>query len=357
MRKKCVMFLGIWAVSLLNAAASYDVLGIGSPIADMIIPVSNEFMATVPGERGGSQEVDLKNLKYILHNSGVEPKCAPGGSASNTLKGLSNLGTKAAFLGKVGQDPVGNRLVQNLRNSGVISLLLPSKAETGQLISLLTPDGERTFRIYAGSSLELGPADLKPSYFEGVKLVHIEGYALRNPGLVPKAVEMAKNSGAKVSFDMGCHELAGHNRELIMEMIRKHIDIVFANEDEIRALTGLGPHAACEYLKDFCEIVVVCIGKEGCLVGKGDRVILCPTTSTKVVDTTGAGDLFASGFLHGYLEGYRVEDCARLGNLLGGKVITVYGAEISQEKWTEIREKIAEMPINKIELLKIEKVH
>jgi sugar/nucleoside kinase (ribokinase family) len=350
---KSFLFAAILAVGSLHATCSYEVLGIGAPVADMILPVSHEFMANIPGQRGGSQEVDLGTLKGILMKSPAEPKYVPGGSAANTLKGLASLGTKAAFLGKVGQDEVGKRLETNLLNAGVISLLLPANTGTGQLVSLITPDGERTFRIYAGSTLELGPNDLKKEYFEGVRLVHIEGYALRNFGLVQRSVELAKQAGAKISFDLGCHELANVHREYIMQQISNHIDIIFGNEEEIGVLTGLDPEEACEYLTQYCDIVVVLRGKKGCLIGHKDELIACQPFPAEVKDTTGAGDLFASGFLHGYLRGYSLENCGDLGNLLGSTVVQVYGAEIPNERWFQVKNWVN----SKFELIKNEKVH
>ena len=183
-------------------------------------------------------------------------------------------------------------------------------------------------------------SDLKREFFEGVKLVHIEGYTLLRGDLTLKAMEMAKQAGAKVSFDLASFELAGSFKKEIIDMLTHHVDILFANADETRSLTGLTPDQGCSMLKDLCDIAVVSLNKDGCLIGHGPEVMHCIAYPVEPLDTTGAGDLFAAGFLHGYLTGQSLPRCAHYGALTAAEVVQVFGAEIPDETWQHLRKKI-----------------
>ena len=190
---------------------------------------------------------------------------------------------------------------------------------------------------FLGAGAEMKPDDLDPDYFKGVSLVHIEGYSLLVEGLTDKAMQLSKAAGAKVSFDLASFEITRTYKEKIIALLSHYVDIVFANTDETHALTLLGPEKGCMILKDLCDTAVVSMGKEGCWVGTSQDLNYCPAIKTIPEDTTGAGDLFASGFLHGYLSGHSVEECARYGALTASEVIQVIGAELPPEAWARIK--------------------
>ena len=329
-------FLGICQACF--GCPDYTVLGIGAPAMDILIPVEEEFLQTIPGDKGGSLPVSWEDFSRIMeYGQSKETLIASGGSAANTIKGLANLGQLSALFGKVGKDDMGMDFTSRMKSFGVLPLLIEIDTPTTQVAGLITPDGQRTFRYFLGASSKLSEKDITPHLFKNVKLVHIEVYALYNGNVVEKAIRLAKKEGAIVSIDLGSFEVVKQFKSRLLKLIPQ-VDIVFSNEDEIQALTGLDPETGCEALKDMCSISVVKMGKDGCWVMSGTEKILSPGIPAKVVkDTTGAGDHFASGFLHGFLDGRSLAECAYYGNLTGSAAVEVYGAEIPESKWIELR--------------------
>lgn len=319
----------------------YEVLGVGAPILDQIILVTDEFLKKVPGKKGGTELIDYNQMIKLIKQSGKEPTTIIGGSSSNTIKGLANFGHKCAITGKLGNDRSGSLIEKTLVNQGIIPLYQHSPMPTGQSLCMITPDGERTLRTFVGASGEMKGTDLNPAWFEGVKLVHIEGYTLLNESLTERAMILAKEYGAKISFDLASFEIADRYRERIVHLLSHHIDILFANELETRIFTKLDAERGCDILKDICETVVVFLGDSGGWVARGNEKIRYPAFEANPLDTTGAGDLFASGFLHGYLKGCSLEECARRGAIAGSAVVQVLGTEIPPDVWKLIKETLA----------------
>ncbi|CRX38710.1 adenosine kinase [Estrella lausannensis] len=316
---------------------STNVLGVGAAIVDYLIEVEDDYLFTISGSKGGCELIDYKNFKKILHDNQDRPiRTATGGSGANTVKGLARLNIQSALLGKIGHDEEGMFFLNRVVQMGVIPMLIPCNLQTQQVICLITPDKQRTMRCYLGAGGQFKEADLNKGFFLGFNHVHIEGYALRNGKLVEESLKMAKECGCTTSFDLGCYELAEEFKERILERVLPLVDIVFANKDESFHLTGKFPKAACEDLLAICPTAVVLVGKDGCYVGEKGIVKHCPTNAVSMLDSTGAGDLFASGFLYGYLKGYEGTLSARIGNFLGGSVVQVIGAEIPDERWPGI---------------------
>lgn len=315
----------------------YDVLGIGAPFLDHVVQVSEEFLAGLPGGKGGMIPVDYQTYRKLLENCGSLPTVATGGSCANTIKGLAHLGHSCALAGKLGSDQAGRVFLNGLEKLGVASRMIKTETPTGQVICFVTPDSQRTFRSYLGSGSEMGPDDLKPEMFEGVRLVHIEGYTILNPGLTQRAMELAKDANALVSFDLASFELVESFKNPLIRLISEYVDILFANENETESLTRLSPEQGSLILKDLCEIVVVMTGKDGCWVGHADEHIRCPAKSVEPIDTTGAGDLFAAGFLHGYLNGQSLRKCAYYGALTGAEVVQIFGADLTPAVWEKLK--------------------
>lgn len=319
---------------------SYEVLGIGAPFVDQIVYVSDDFLKKVTGKKGGMTPIEYKQLTSILQKCSENPITIPGGSSANTIRGMAQLGHSCAFAGKIGNDAVGKKFIDSLAHVKVTSKLIFTSTPTGQALCMITPDGERTMRSFLGSGKEMTPEDLHPSLFADVRLVHIEGYTLLNAGLTKRAMELAKAAGAQVSFDLGSFEVVKNHKEIIIELVSHYVDILFGNQDEMKALTQLSPEKACDVLRDICSTVVVLLGGEGCLVGSGTSRVPCPAVAVPVIDTTGAGDLFVSGFLHGYLHGYPIQDCAYFGTLTGAAVVQVRGVDITPEEWSRLKDHI-----------------
>lgn len=317
----------------------FSVMGVGAACIDLLIPVDDDFLKKyVSGEKGGSNLIDYETLNYIVDASPMAPKLATGGSCANAIKSLALLGDPCAFLGHRGSDPLGNFFSDYMNKIGVIGFYTMAAQPTSRVLCLITPDGQRTMRFFPGSSKEMESRFLHPDYFKNVKIVHLESYAFRNGNLIEKVMQLAKNAGAKVSIDLASFEIVRQYKEKMLELLPKYVDIVFANDDETHELTGLPPQEGCLKLQEMCPIAVVLMGKEGCLVGSQGRLIQSPAFPAKVVDTTGAGDFFASGFIHAYLKGKSLEECASLGNRLGSAVVEVTGTELSPEKWQQIKQ-------------------
>lgn len=314
----------------------YDILGIGGPILDQILQIPEDYLQHVPGKKGGMEPVSLQLMDSIIHGSGRHPTVLLGGSARNTLHGLTRFGEKCALVGMVGRDARGEQYRKLLSAQDIVPLLIESDLPTATVLSLVTPDGERTMRTLQGASVHIQGKDLSPEIFSGVKLVHIEGYTLYNEGYTEEVMKLAKRAGAKVSFDLASFEIANRFSDHIKHLLRHYVDIIFANEEESMALTGTTEKAALEILGETTNIAVLLMGRKGCIVKEGSQIQKCPAYPVEPIDTTGAGDLFASGFLHAYLQGYPIEICAHYGAIAGRAVVQVIGAEIPHEKWVEL---------------------
>ncbi len=327
-------------------AHNCPVLGIGAPCMDILMNVDDAFLLSL-GKKGGSQQIEKVDVDKIIQQTKIQKSyIATGGSCSNTIKGLCKLGNPCAFFGKVGKDEMGERFLQTVESIGIVPLCLCSASPTQVCICLISEDGDRTMRCYPGAANELTPEDLKAELFEGVSLVHFEGYMLysNNPDFVPTAMRMAKEAGAIVSFDVSSYDLIRLQKEKILGLLKKYVDVVFANAEEVYELVGKAPLEGCVALTEFCPKAVVMMGDKGCYVGADGFLCHAPAVTIKAVDTTGAGDLFASGFLHGILNGYSLKDCAHFGNKVGAAVCEVYGAEIPEEKWQQLREEFKNYP-------------
>ncbi len=314
------------------------ILGIGAPILDNVIVVTEAEFHRVNGQKGGMEVIDHKTLVKILEKCPNAPIILAGGSATNTIKGLAQFGHPCTLVGKIGSDQTARILLNALKKLAITPQYKVSTTPTGQAICLITPDKERTCRTCPGAAMELAAAELESHWFEDIDLVHIEGYSLLNQTLPDRAMTLAQEHGAKISFDLASFEIAHHYQEHIVKLISHHIDVLFANEIEVKALTGLDPERGCDILKDMCETVVVFLGEEGGWVARGDEKVRYPAFKASPLDTTGAGDLFASGFLHGYLQGSPLDECAKFGARTGSAVVEAHGAEIPPEIWSEIRQ-------------------
>ena len=321
------------------------VLGIGNALVDVLVKLENDkFLTDNNLPKGSMQLVDNNVANSLLKSLGnIQTQLASGGSASNTIHGLSKLGTIAGYIGKIGSDEFGKIFSTDLEKNNIAPILFKSKTETGRAVTFITADSERTFATYLGAAVELGADDLIPELFTGYDLLHLEGYLAFNHVLVEIALELAKSKGLKVSLDLASFNVVDANREFLENIIKSSVDIVFANEEESKSLTGETPEKSLEIIGNMCELAVVKIGSKGSWVKKGSDRVQVQAIKANALDTTGAGDLYASGFLHGYLQNWPLDKCAKLGSLTAGKVVETVGAKISQQVWDEINNKIASL--------------
>lgn len=318
------------------------ILGLGNALVDLIFQIEDDHILdefSLP--KGSMTLVDSEKAKSILSSTrNFKYEIAAGGSASNTVDGLANLGVHCGYIGKIGHDTYGNLFNKELISRHISPRLFYGKNPTGTAITLLSKDAERTFATYLGAAIELEADDLKPEHFSGYSFFHIEGYLVQNHSLILKAVEIAKQLGLTISIDMASYSTVEANKDFLSEIIQEYVDIVFANEEEARAFTNEEPEKAVDIISRYCDIAIVKTGKDGSLIQRGKDRINIASIKVNVLDTTGAGDLFASGFLFGLSRGYDLKLCGNIGSLLGGKVIEVYGARLNEESWTHIQNDI-----------------
>ncbi|QVL56935.1 MAG: adenosine kinase [Simkaniaceae bacterium] len=321
----------------------YEVLSLSAAIIDHYYFITDEELKSMTNEKGSWAPIDRETLSSILDKNESVSKMVTGGSGANVIKGLAQLGERCALIGKVGNDEKGEYYSRKLRDWGISPIFEKGSLPTGQAICLITPDGERTFRTYLGASHSL--TDLKfdkELLHDKVRLFHIEGYQLVDRDLVIRTLKIAKESGVLISLDLANVEIVRRNKEFIQDILKKYIDIVFCNAREGKALTGLGASEACDKLADLCDVAVVTMSERGSWVRKGDMKIYMEALEVNAIDSTGAGDLYASGFLHGYLNGYSLKRCAWLGSLVSSHVVKRIGAEIPNTVWEEIRQIVSD---------------
>jgi sugar/nucleoside kinase (ribokinase family) len=318
------------------------VLGIGNALVDALIQLENDSLVEELGfPKGSMQLVDEHTSASIKEKTNhLDKEMASGGSAANTIHGLARLGIETAFIGTIGDDETGSFFKNDLEKSKIKPLLKVSKTPSGIANTLISKDGERTFGTFLGAAIELSGDDLNIDQFEGHDILHVEGYLVQNHELLETILKLAKQAGLKISLDMASFNVVEDNLDFLKTMVEKYVDIVFANEEEAKAFTGQEPEEALEMLAQQCEIAVVKIGSKGSMIKTGGVRTDVAALKTTAVDTTGAGDLYASGFLYGLIHDSGMEKAGQIGSLLASTVIQKVGAKISGEGWELIEKEI-----------------
>jgi sugar/nucleoside kinase (ribokinase family) len=318
------------------------ILAIGNALVDILIKLENDTLLQNFGlNKGSMQLADMKLIDTIMAQTNDVPKFqASGGSAANTIHGLAKLGVPTGYIGKVCNDDFGIFFKKDLESVNVKTVLTYSTTATGQALALVSPDSERTFATYLGAAVELGPDDITPEMFDGFDFLHIEGYLVYNHALMEKVLQIAKSKKIKTSLDMASYNVVEANRDFLKKLIIDYVDIIFANEDEAKAFDNKTPAEALNDFTHITEIAVVKLGKDGSLVGTKDGVCKIPGIKANAIDTTGAGDLYAAGFLFGLMNGMTLDKCGKIGSLLGANVVELIGAKIDENRWEQIKKNI-----------------
>ncbi|MCF8302605.1 MAG: adenosine kinase [Bacteroidales bacterium] len=325
------------------------VLGMGNALVDVMTRLeSDKLLEQFELPKGSMQLVEADVVKKIgKATEGLKKSLSSGGSAANTIHGLAHLSVDTGFIGKVGNDKLGNFFADDLKQSRIKPSLLRSNTPSGRAVALVSEDSERTFATYLGAAVELSPEDLDDELFKGYDYFHVEGYLVQSHELLTKAATIAQSNNMKISIDLASYNIVEMNLDFLDEFISDYVDILFANEEEARSLTGKEPEEALNILATKAGIAIVKIGSEGSLIKQGDQVYRIKPIEAQPVDTTGAGDVYASGFLYGLISNYDLETSGKIGSLLAGKVIEVTGAKMNMEKWNEIHNYLAENIVEK----------
>lgn len=313
-------------------SAAFDVLGIGNAIVDVISRADDAFLGQHTLTKGGMMLIDEARAEklYSAMGPGIE---VSGGSCGNTMAGIASFGGKAAYIGKVRNDQLGGVFGHDLRATGVSFETSPATAgpSTARSLILVTPDAQRTMNTYLGACLGLGPADIDTKVVYAAQVTYVEGYLWDAPDAkkaVLKAFDAAHAAGRLVSITLSDSFCVDRYRDEFRALIRDKVDILFGNASEITSLYQVDSfEKALEATRKEAKIAALTRGEKGSVVIKGGETYAVPAAAVaKVVDTTGAGDLYAAGFLYGFTHGKPPAECARLGGIAAAEVISHVGA-------------------------------
>lgn len=310
----------------------YDVLAVGNAIVDVIVAADENFLEQRAIPKGSMRLISAEEAEglYAAMPPGRE---ISGGSAANTVAGVAALGGKGAFVGRVSADQLGRVFQHDIRAAGVTYQTAPANdgRPTGQCLIVVTPDAQRTMSTYLGSCQELDEGDVDEALVRAAKVTYLEGYLWDPPAptrALKKAMAIARAAGRKTAFTLSDVFCVNGHRDDFLSLLGAHVDLVFANENEAKALFQTDDlNSAIEALAARCPLAVVTMSERGAVVLNGaERHHVPVTTPAQVLDTTGAGDLFAAGFLTGFTQGRPLPDCAVMGTIAAAEVISHYGA-------------------------------
>ncbi len=321
------------------------VLGMGNALVDIITQIENdEILGEFGLPKGSMTLVDLDTSNFIHSVTAGMPKSkASGGCAANTIHGLAHLGVDTGFVGTVGNDEMGKFFKKDMQVNHITPILFRTMHETGRAMALISSDSERTFATYLGAAIDLSVDDISHDIFEGYDYFYIEGYLVQNHEMIEKAVRLAAQANLKICIDLASYNVVEENKAFFKELITKYVDIVFANEEEIKALSGKSPEVGGRELGSICELAVVKMGAEGSFCFSGDEMLRIGVRPSKPIDTTGAGDLYAAGFIYGHMKGLPMETCGQIGAILSGRVIEMIGAKMDESTWESLRREIKDL--------------
>jgi len=312
--------------------SSLDVVGIGNAIVDVLTTTDDSLLEKLSLNKGSMSLIDENKAKelYEITTNRIQRS---GGSVANSLACIAQLGGKAAFIGRVRNDNLGEVFTEEISSTGTIFKTPPSSVgpSTARCLIFVTPDAQRTMCTYLGASVLLEPEDLDLSVVKEAKILYLEGYLWDNPAAKNafiKAAEIAKNAGRKVALSLSDSFCVDRHRESFLKLVEDYIDVLFANEDEIISLYKTSNlNLAIEKLKTKCELAAITIGEHGSILVSNDKEInIDPFIIGKAIDTTGAGDLYAGGFLKGLSDGLNPLISAKMGSICAGQIVTELGS-------------------------------
>jgi len=311
----------------------YDIIGIGNAIVDVLAKSDDAFLAQEGLDKGGMALIDTARATE-LYGKMAAGREVSGGSVANSCAGVASLGGKAGYIGRVAEDQLGEVFAHDIKASGVEFSSKPGTADgpaTARCLVLVTPDAQRTMCTYLGACVELGPEDIDPAEIAEAQVTYIEGYLWDPPKAkeaIKKACDAAKGAGRKVALSLSDAFCVDRHRDSFNQLIDEHVDVLFANEDELLSLTQKSSfEEAAQAIQGRAETIAVTRGAAGSVVitSAGQKAVPAAKVEA-IVDTTGAGDLYAAGFLFGYTRGQDAAECARLGGIAAAEIISHFGA-------------------------------
>ena len=313
------------------AGPTYDVVGLGNALVDVITHEDDGFLADQGLVKGSMALIDERRANDLYAAMGVVTEMS-GGSAANTVAGVASFGGRAAFLGKVRHDELGRVFAHDLGANGVTFAAQPAidGPSTGRCLIVVTADAERTMSTYLGAGAGLGPEHIDPAIIGDAKVVYLEGYLFDSPEAKEayrKASRMAHEAGGKVALTLSDSFCVERHLDEWVTLVDEQVDVLFGNSDEVQVLCGTDLDGALQQLRGRVEAAVITRGSAGSVIVTAGEILEVPAEEVAtVVDSTGAGDLYAAGFLYGYTQGLPLAECGRLGSMAAAEVISHTGA-------------------------------
>lgn len=314
------------------AEARFDVVGIGNAIVDVLVHADEKFLAQFELTKGAMTLIDSDRASVLYENMSPAVECS-GGSAANTIACLASLGGQGAFIGKVSKDQLGNIFRHDIRSLGIAFETAASVGgvSTARCLIFVTPDADRTMQTFLGACVELGPADIDADMISSAQVTYLEGYLWDPPGAkqaFTKAVDLAHAADRLVALSLSDPFCVDRYRDEFRDLVEQHIDVVFANEDEVCSLYQVDTFDdALQQVRGHCKIAALTRSEKGSVIISGDEFhVIDAEPVEQVVDTTGAGDAYAAGFLYGLTQGKPLDECGRLGGIASAEVISHFGA-------------------------------
>ena len=315
-----------------NQKKDIDLIGLGNAIVDIIVNVDDQFLEINNLKKGSMNLINSNESEVLLENCKVIKKIS-GGSSANTVVCLAALGNNVQFIGRVKNDKLGDFFSTDIKKSNTIFDNPPIDygPSSAHSIIFVTPDAQRTMCTYLGASVEFDPKDVNYNSIKNSKYLYLEGYlwdsSLAKDAFL-KASKIAKESNTKIILSLSDSFCVDRHRESFLELINNYIDVVFCNESEMLSLFKKNNLQSCkESISSICELVIITLGSKGSLIiNKEESKEIKPLLLGKIIDTTGAGDLYAGGFIHGLINNYSLQKCGEIGSICSGHIITQLGS-------------------------------
>ena len=309
-----------------------DLVGIGNAIVDIVSNIDDEFLTRNLLKKGSMNLINLQDSSNILNDCNIIKRVS-GGSAANTVVSLANLGNNVEFIGRIKDDEFGNFFSKDIKESGATfnSKYVETRESSAHSVILITPDAQRTMCTYLGASTEFEPDDINYESIKLSKYLYLEGYLwdseLAKKAFI-KAAKIAKESKTKIILSLSDAFCVDRHRESFLDLINDFVDILFCNEEEVKSLFKINDLEKCKIkIKSLCELTAITLGEKGSLiVNKNKTELIKPFLFGKAIDTTGAGDIFAGGFIHGLINNLSLNDCGQIGSICAGYIVTQIGS-------------------------------
>jgi len=327
------------------SAFQLDLIGFGAPIMDLVASVPESFLAQAGGEKGGMVMVDAGEIARLVALLPSPPAITPGGSAANTTFNANRLGLRTAFVGKLGHDELARTYRERFASAGVdTSRFKQGELPNARCLILTTPDAQRTMRTCLGAVMTLTPDEISPADFASARHAHVEGFVIFNQALAEKILASARASRCTVSLSFASFEVVAVAREWLLGQLKQGLDLVFANEDEARTLFPDLPAktpddyaAHARRLAGFGGTAAITLGKDGAWVARADELHrVAPLAVRDAIDSNGAGDAWAAGFLSAWLRDQPLPLCGKIASLLGAQTVRHRGPVIPDAEWTAV---------------------